>query len=111
MPRWRNDIASDSEVVAQDEVAAETVGETTGAGIAVVVEAPSAGLADLAVAAVVIALAAWIFRASTALSVVATLLGVLVIVRHISNIQRLLAGTEHRWEKKKSTDSDSELAS
>ena len=34
------------------------------------------------------------------LKIVATLLGVLVIVRHRSNIRRLLSGTEHRWKRK-----------
>ncbi len=29
-----------------------------------------------------------------------TLLAILVVVRHKANIQRLLAGTEHRWERK-----------
>ena len=57
------------------------------------------------VAAAVIVVTAWLFSASLTLSIVASLLGILVIVRHKSNIQRLLAGTEHRWEKKKSADS------
>jgi glycerol-3-phosphate acyltransferase PlsY len=35
-----------------------------------------------------------------ALKIVATVLSVLVVVRHYANIRRLLAGTEHRWTRK-----------
>lgn len=45
--------------------------------------------------------AAWAIEPSLALKLVATALGALVIVRHHSNIRRLLSGTEHRWERRK----------
>ncbi len=44
--------------------------------------------------------AAWAIGLPVVLKIVATLLGVLVIVRHRSNIRRLLSGTEHRWKRK-----------
>jgi len=50
-------------------------------------------------AAIVVPAAAWVLGYPLALKVVVTLLGVLVIVRHHANIRRLLAGTEHRWER------------
>lgn len=43
---------------------------------------------------------AWVFRddaSSVATPVVITVLGVLAVVRHLSNIRRLLAGTENRF--------------
>jgi glycerol-3-phosphate acyltransferase PlsY len=43
--------------------------------------------------------AAWVLGLSLPLKIVVTVLGVLVIVRHHSNIRRLLTGTEHRWER------------
>jgi len=45
--------------------------------------------------------AAWSLGLPLALEIVATVLGLLVVVRHHSNIRRLLAGTEHRWERKR----------
>ncbi len=51
-------------------------------------------------ASVTVPAAAWALDPSLALKVTVTLLGVLVIVRHHSNIRRLLAGTEHRWGRK-----------
>jgi acyl phosphate:glycerol-3-phosphate acyltransferase len=50
-------------------------------------------------AAIVVPAAGWALGYPLALKLAATLLGVLVIVRHHSNIRRLLAGTEHRWER------------
>ena len=44
--------------------------------------------------------AAWAIGLPVLLKILATLLGVLVIVRHRSNIRRLLSGTEHRWKRK-----------
>jgi glycerol-3-phosphate acyltransferase PlsY len=37
---------------------------------------------------------------SAVVATMATLLGVLVVLRHRSNISRLMAGTEHRWDRK-----------
>ncbi len=51
-------------------------------------------------ASVAVPAAAWIFGLHSALKIVVTALGVLVIVRHQANIRRLLAGQEHRWERK-----------
>jgi glycerol-3-phosphate acyltransferase PlsY len=45
---------------------------------------------------------AWWLRLPLALEVVATVLSLLVVVRHHSNLRRLIAGTEHRWERKRS---------
>ena len=50
--------------------------------------------------AVTVPAAAWAIGLPVVLKIVATLLGVLVIVRHRSNIRRLLSGTEHRWKRK-----------
>ena len=44
--------------------------------------------------------AAWWLDLPLALKIVATVLSVLVVVRHYANIRRLLAGTEHRWTRK-----------
>jgi acyl phosphate:glycerol-3-phosphate acyltransferase len=52
------------------------------------------------VAAFVLPAAAWILDAPTAFAVLATVLGVFVILRHRSNIQRLVAGTENKFVKK-----------
>ena len=43
--------------------------------------------------------AAWWLDLPLALKIVATVLSVLVVVRHYANIRRLLAGTEHRWTR------------
>jgi glycerol-3-phosphate acyltransferase PlsY len=43
--------------------------------------------------------AAWSLGLPLVLKIVATVLGPLVVVRHYANIRRLLAGTEHRWER------------
>ena len=50
-------------------------------------------------AALVVPATAWVLGYSLALKLVVTLLGLLVIARHHANIRRLLAGTEHRWER------------
>ena len=52
-------------------------------------------LASIAVPAM-----AWAFGLPLILKIVVTLLGALVIMRHHSNIRRLFAGTEHRWERR-----------
>ncbi len=52
------------------------------------------------VAAVVLPTAAWLSSAPIAFTVLASLLGLFVIARHRSNIQRLLAGTENKFERK-----------
>ncbi|MEY4488366.1 MAG: hypothetical protein RIQ79_874, partial [Verrucomicrobiota bacterium] len=52
------------------------------------------------VAAFVLPAAAWILDAPTAFSVLATVLGVFVILRHRANITRLCNGTENRFVKK-----------
>ena len=52
------------------------------------------------VAAVVLPAAAWVLGAPTAFAILATVLGVFVILRHRANIQRLLAGTENKVVKK-----------
>lgn len=55
-------------------------------------------------AAIVVPAAAWMLGLSPALKLTVTLLAVLVIVRHHSNIRRLLAGTEHRWQRRDGPD-------
>jgi len=50
--------------------------------------------------AVVVPAVAWAFGMPLILKIVVTLLGAFVIVRHHSNIRRLFAGTEHRWERR-----------
>jgi glycerol-3-phosphate acyltransferase PlsY len=55
-------------------------------------------------ASITVPAAAWALERSLALKLAVTLLGVLVIARHHSNIRRLLAGTEHRWERKAAPD-------
>lgn len=52
------------------------------------------------VASVALPAAAWLLGAPTAFAVLATVLGVFVILRHRTNIQRLLAGTENKFTKK-----------
>lgn len=59
-------------------------------------------LASIVAAAVVPAAGWWLYRATPLLPGFLTALGVLVIVRHRANIQRLLAGTENRFGRKKS---------
>ena len=58
-------------------------------------------LASIVAAAVVPAAGWWLYRATPLLPGFLTALGVLVIVRHRANIQRLLAGTENRFGRKK----------
>ncbi len=55
-------------------------------------------------AAIVVPATAWVLGLHLALEVVVTLLGLLVILRHAANIRRLLAGTEHRWERRERKD-------
>ncbi|NDC75027.1 glycerol-3-phosphate 1-O-acyltransferase [bacterium] len=52
------------------------------------------------VASVVLPAAAWLLHESTAFSVLASILGVFVILRHFANITRLLNGTENKFAKK-----------
>lgn len=52
------------------------------------------------VAAVALPAAAWLLRAPTAFAVLATVIGFFVILRHRSNIVRLLNGTENKFVKK-----------
>jgi acyl phosphate:glycerol-3-phosphate acyltransferase len=56
-------------------------------------------LASIA-AAVVIMIAPWLMGFGLPLKIVATVLGLLVVIRHQANIKRLMAGTEHRWDRK-----------
>ena len=56
-------------------------------------------LASIA-AAVVIMIAPWLMGFGLSLKMVATVLGLLVVIRHQANIKRLMAGTEHRWDRK-----------
>jgi glycerol-3-phosphate acyltransferase PlsY len=53
------------------------------------------------IAALVLPFAAWAVGRSPAMIALCTLLSVLAIYKHRSNIQRLLAGTEHRFGAKK----------
>jgi glycerol-3-phosphate acyltransferase PlsY len=55
-------------------------------------------LASIA-AAVVIMIAPWLMGFGLSLKMVATVLGLLVVIRHQANIKRLMAGTEHRWDR------------
>lgn len=52
------------------------------------------------VAALIIAVGSWFLGFSLAIEIMASALGFLVIVRHHANIKRLMAGTEHRWDRK-----------
>ena len=52
------------------------------------------------VAALIIAIAPWFMAFSIVIKVMAAALGLLVIIRHHANIKRLMAGTEHRWDRK-----------
>ncbi len=58
-------------------------------------------LASIVAAAVVPAAGWWLYRDTPLLPAFLSALGVLVIVRHRANIQRLLAGTENRFGRKK----------
>jgi glycerol-3-phosphate acyltransferase PlsY len=55
------------------------------------------------IAAVMLPFAAWAVGGSPAIITLCTVLSVLAIYKHRSNIQRLLAGTEHRFGAKKET--------
>lgn len=57
------------------------------------------------VASVALPAAAWLLGAPTAFAVLATVLGVFVIVRHLPNIRRLLNGTENKFVKKPAAES------
>ena len=57
-------------------------------------------IASLA-AAMALPTAVWLTQSSLLLGIVTTLLGALAIFKHLSNIQRLLAGTENRINFKK----------
>jgi acyl phosphate:glycerol-3-phosphate acyltransferase len=52
------------------------------------------------VAAAIIAVLPWFMGFSIVIQVMASALGLLVIARHHANITRLMAGTEHRWDRK-----------
>lgn len=52
------------------------------------------------VSAVVMTILPWFMSFSVVVATMASLLGVLVILRHKANISRLKAGTEHRWDRK-----------
>ena len=57
-------------------------------------------LASIGAAAIIPASGWWLYRAEgVVLPVVLTILGGLVIIRHHSNIRRLLDGTEHQFKK------------
>jgi glycerol-3-phosphate acyltransferase PlsY len=58
--------------------------------------------------AVAVPAAAWAIGLPVVLKIVATILGVLIIVRHRGNIRRLLSGTEHRWGRKPREGGDGE---
>jgi len=54
-------------------------------------------------AAVALPTAVWLTQGNLLLSIVTTLLGVMAILKHKANIQRLIAGTENRVNLKKGT--------
>jgi len=54
------------------------------------------------VAAIVLPFAAWQMNGRTDMIIISGVVGALVIYQHRSNIKRLLAGTENRFERKKS---------
>ena len=58
-------------------------------------------LASIAAAVAIPAAGWWLYRGSPLLCGFLTALAVLVVLRHRTNIQRLCAGTEHRFERKK----------
>jgi acyl phosphate:glycerol-3-phosphate acyltransferase len=61
-------------------------------------------VASIAAAVLVAAAAWWLYRgAGLVLPVALTILSLVIIWRHKSNIQRLAAGTEHRFGKRKQT--------
>ncbi len=52
------------------------------------------------VSAVVMSVLPWFMSFSIVVTTMASLLGLLVIIRHHANSKRLLAGMEHRWDRK-----------
>lgn len=71
-----------------------------GAWIIAFVASRYVSLASIA-AAVALPTAVWLTKDSTCLGLVTTALGALAIYKHKANIQRLLAGTEHRAQFRK----------
>lgn len=68
-------------------------------------------LASIGAAVAIPAAGWWLYlKSGLVLPSALTLLGALVIWRHRANIQRLLAGTEHRFQKKRSAVSDQRSA-
>ncbi|WFB34321.1 glycerol-3-phosphate 1-O-acyltransferase PlsY [Kiritimatiellota bacterium B12222] len=62
-------------------------------------------------AAIAVAVSAWVFYADNPLLAgILTALGVVAVIRHKTNIQRLLKGEEHRFGKKKAAPSSQEEA-
>jgi glycerol-3-phosphate acyltransferase PlsY len=57
-------------------------------------------------AAMAVAVAPWFLQYHVATSVVASVLGLFVVIRHHSNISRLLAGTEGKFVKKPKADDE-----
>ena len=53
-------------------------------------------------AAVLLPVMVWVFHYGPKMTLVMTALAVLAIYKHRTNIRRLLAGTEHKFEKKSS---------
>jgi glycerol-3-phosphate acyltransferase PlsY len=71
-----------------------------GAWVVVLVLSRYVSVASIA-AAVALPTAVWLTKDNLALGIVTTALGVLAIYRHRTNIQRLIAGEEHRVGGKK----------
>lgn len=60
-------------------------------------------------AAVAVVIAGWTLGYDRTTAVALTLLGLLAIYRHRANIQRLIAGTENRFQRKKKSQVESDL--